>query len=94
MGTSWVALSNTNMNNSSEQRNDVTKKKISKFSILMGGGVLPSAGMWQGEVFAISDCLVYMCGLVHVGHAYFVLRRLFTLVVITKSYVMCNIKMQ
>ena len=24
----------------------------------MGGGTLPSTGMWQGEVFAISDCLV------------------------------------
>ena len=23
-----------------------------------GGGTLPSTGMWQGEVFAISDCLV------------------------------------
>ena len=22
------------------------------------GGMLPSTGMWQGEVFAISDCLV------------------------------------
>ena len=22
------------------------------------GGTLPSTGMWQGEVFAISDCLV------------------------------------
>ena len=35
--------------NSSEQRNDVTTKM---------GGTLPSTGMWQGEVFAISDCLV------------------------------------
>ena len=39
--------------NSSEQRNDVMKKM---------GGTLPSAGMWQGEVFAISDCLVLNCG--------------------------------
>ena len=26
-----------------------------------GGGTLPSTGMWQGEVFAISDCLVDHC---------------------------------
>ena len=25
------------------------------------GGTLPSTGMWQGEVFAISDCLVVSC---------------------------------
>ena len=25
------------------------------------GGTLPSTGMWQGEVFAISDCLVCIC---------------------------------
>ena len=52
MGTSCVALSIKNIKNSSEQRNDVTKKMGG------GGGTLPSTGMWQGEVFAISDCLV------------------------------------
>ena len=41
--------------NSSEQRNDVMKK-IKMF--YFNGGTLPSTGMWQGEVFAISDCLV------------------------------------
>ena len=34
-------------------------KKISKFSIVMGW-TLPSTGMWRGEVFAISDCLVVL----------------------------------
>ena len=52
MGTSWVALS---IKNIKTQRNDVTKKII--FWIIMGG-TLPNTGMWQGEVFAISDCLV------------------------------------
>ena len=26
------------------------------------GGTSPSTGMWQGEVFAISDCLVVIFG--------------------------------
>ena len=56
MGTSWVAVSIINIKNSSEQRNDVTQKYPKK-SILMGL-TLPSTGMWRGEVFAISDCLV------------------------------------
>ena len=34
-------------------------EKISKFSILMGW-TLPITGMWRGEVFAISDCLVQL----------------------------------
>ena len=32
-----------------------------KFSILMGW-TLPSTGMWRGEVFAISDCVVLCVG--------------------------------
>ena len=35
----------------------MTSWKISKFSILIGW-TLPITGMWRGEVFAISDCLV------------------------------------
>ena len=50
---------NKKYKNSSEQRNDVTKKNG-------GGGTLPSTGMWQGEVFAISDCLVVI-GLLLIG---------------------------
>ena len=45
--------------NSSEQWNYVTKK-YHFFSILMGW-TLPSTGMWRGEVFAIFDCLVFIC---------------------------------
>ena len=40
------------INNSSEQRNYVFDFNGG------GGGMLPSTGMCQGEVFAISDCLV------------------------------------
>ena len=49
MGTSCVALSIKNIKTQASRENDVTKKM---------GGTLPSTGMWQGEVFAISDCLV------------------------------------
>ena len=55
MGTSWVALSIKNIK--TRVSREMTSRKISKFSILIGG-TLPSTGMWQGEVFAISDCLV------------------------------------
>ena len=34
-----------------------SRKKIKRF-YFNGGNVVPSTGMWQGEVFAISDCLV------------------------------------
>ena len=46
MGTSWVALSIKNI-----------KTRASREMILMEW-TLPSTGMWRGEVFAISDCLV------------------------------------
>ena len=47
------------MGTSCEQRNDVTTKM---------GGTLPSTGMWQGEVFAISDCLVVPCNVLIIIH--------------------------
>ena len=57
MGTSWVALSIENITWASSE---MTSRKISKFAILMGW-TLPSMDMWRGEVFAISDCLIYSC---------------------------------
>ena len=46
---------NQKYKNSSEQRNDVTKKIIKILDF--------NEGLWQGEVFAISDCLVVIvCG--------------------------------
>ena len=50
MGTSCVALSIKNIKTRASR--EMTSRKIN------GGGTLPSTGMWQGEVFAISDCLV------------------------------------
>ena len=50
MGTSCVALSIKNIKTRASREMTSRKK--------MGGGTLPSTGMWQGEVFAISDCLV------------------------------------
>ena len=38
----------------------MTSRKISKFSILIRW-TLAITGMWRGEVFAISDCLVIIC---------------------------------
>ena len=49
MGTSCVALSIKNIKTRAS-REMTSRKKM--------GGTLPSTGMWQGEVFAISDCLV------------------------------------
>ena len=50
MGTSCVALSIKNIK--LERAEKLRHEKM--------GGTLPSTGMWQGEVFAISDCLVTM----------------------------------
>ena len=55
MGTSWVAVSINNIKNRASR--EMTSQKILQFSILLGW-TLPSTGMWRGEVFAISDCLV------------------------------------
>ena len=55
METSWVALSIKNIRTRASR--EMTSRKTSKFCILMGW-TLPSTGMWRGEVFAISDCLV------------------------------------
>ena len=52
MGTSCVALSIKNIKTRAS-REMTSRKKWGG-----GGGTLPSTGMWQGEVFAISDCLV------------------------------------
>ena len=49
MGTSCVALSIKNIKTRAS-REMTSRKKM--------GGTLPSTGMWQGEAFAISDCLV------------------------------------
>ena len=49
MGTSCVALSIKNI------KTRVSREMTSRTKM---GGTLPSTGMWQGEVFAISDCLV------------------------------------
>ena len=49
MGTSCVSLSIKNIKTRAS-REMTSRKKM--------GGTLPSTGMWQGEVFAISDCLV------------------------------------
>ena len=55
MGTSWVAVSINNIKTraSSEM---TSRKNIKIFDF--NGVNLPSTGMWRGEVFAISDCLV------------------------------------
>ena len=58
MGSSWVALSIKNIKTRASR--EMTSRKISKRSILMGW-TLPSTDMWRGEVFAISDCLVWTC---------------------------------
>ena len=52
MGTSCVALSIKNIK---------TRASIEMTSRKKMGETLPSTGMWQGEVFAISDCLVITC---------------------------------
>ena len=58
--TSFNVICDVCENNSREQRNDVTKRK--KIEILDFNGV-NDAKHWHvaGEVFAISDCLVYKC---------------------------------
>ena len=56
MGTSWVAVSINDIKTLREQWNDVTKTYIKFFDF--NGVSFPSSGMWRGEVFAISDCLV------------------------------------
>ena len=52
MGTSWVALSITNIKTRASR--ELTSRKYIKIFDFNGG----RCGMWQGEVFAISDCLV------------------------------------
>ena len=56
MGTSWVVVSINNIKTraSSEM---TSRKNIKIFDF--NGVNLPSTGMWRGEVFAISDCLVW-----------------------------------
>ena len=63
MGTSWVAVSINNIKTraSSEM---TSRKNIKIFDF--NGVNLPSTGMWRGEVFAISDCLVAL--VVHLEH--------------------------
>ena len=51
MGTYWVAISIKNIK---------IRASREMTSILMRW-TLPSTGMWQGEVFAISHCLVSIC---------------------------------
>ena len=53
MGTSWVALSIKNIKTRAS-REMASRKNIKHFM----GWTLPSTGMWWGEVFVISDCLV------------------------------------
>ena len=45
----------------------MTLRKISIYCIVMGW-TLPSTGMWRGEIFAISDCLVISC-IYNIGRA-------------------------
>ena len=55
MGTSWVAISITNIKTRAS-REMTSRKNIQIF--YFNGVNLPSTGMWRGEVFATSDCLV------------------------------------
>ena len=57
MGTSWVAISINNIKTrASREMTSRTNIKI----IDLNGMNVASTGMWRGEVFAISDCLVYI----------------------------------
>ena len=53
MGTSWVAVSINNIKTLASS--EMTSRN---FYFILMGWTLPSTGMWRGEVFAISDCLV------------------------------------
>ena len=55
MGTSWVAVSINNIK--TRATSEMTPRKNIKIFDFNGVN-LPSTGMWRGEVFAISDCLV------------------------------------
>ena len=64
MGTSCVSLSIKNIKTRAS-REMTSRKKM--------GGTLPSTGMWQGEVFAISDCLVvYDVYLVYMMYTWYI----------------------
>ena len=67
MWTSWVALS-IKIKISSREMTSWKNIKILDFN----GGTLPSTDMWQGDVFAISDCLVreYMSHVITHLHCY------------------------
>ena len=58
MGTSWVAVSINNAK--TRASSEMTSRKNTKIFDFNGVN-LPSTGMWRGEVFAISDCLVVFC---------------------------------
>ena len=55
MGTSWVAVSINNIK--TRASSEMTSRKNIKIFYINGVN-LPSTGMWRGEVFAISACLV------------------------------------
>ena len=55
MGTSWVTVSINNIKTRASR--EITSQKNINFFYFNGVNVV-STGMWRGEVFAISDCLV------------------------------------
>ena len=58
MGTSWVAISINNIKTRANR--EMTSRKNIKIFYFNGVNVAKQ-GMWRGEVFAISDCLVLKC---------------------------------
>ena len=66
-GTSWVAVSFNNIKTRAS-REMTSRKNIKIF--YFNGLKLPSTGMWRGEVFAMSDCLVVLVLIILISSVY------------------------
>ena len=70
-----------------------SRKNIKIFDF--NGVNLPSTGMWRGEVFAISDCLVrfdkrQLVGLIYVNEGFYPLSRSVNMKVYCTVYLLCG----